>query len=441
LPTHGETHWQSLRELGSLKTRFRSSAGRLTLSGRIMATDKHYSDAPAPSTGYSHAARTVVQETTLRVQEMHGAIAGSCFAILRRVPLLSGPARLVQGAHDTIAAGVYGAIRHGSGGLLAAAAVVEKRATGFAPGKPPGRLASGLRGALNGAFGDYLAASNNRLAIRMAIGADGGAALALDAPSLQAAFPEAGKRLCVFIHGLGCDEHSWQVDDADDPSSDIHFGRQLHADFACTALYLRYNSGLPIAANGAQLAGLLEDLLAAWPQPDCELLIIGHSMGGLLALAACEHAASHALAWPKAVRMLICLGSPILGSRVERLGQLTNAALNLSKMTAPLGTIASTRSQGIKDLRHGPGVPRQAAAHAHIAFRFLGASLSDDEDHPLGRFIGDGLVTPGSATAHAIDGDVQSASLGRLAHMRLLKDVRVYRQIKEWISDGPAEKC
>jgi len=404
-----------------------------------MAADRKVPTPPAPSTGYSHAAKTVVQETTLRVQEMHGAIAGTCFDILRWLPLISGPARLVRGAHDTITAGVYGAIRHGSGGLLAAAALVEKRATGFAPGKPPGRLASGVRGALNGAFGDYLAASNNLLAIRMAICANG-AAVALDAASLQAAFPDAGRRLCVFIHGLGCDEHSWEIKD---PASEIHFGRQLHADFACSALYLRYNSGLPIATNGGQLAGLLEDLLAAWPQPDCELLIIGHSMGGLLALAACEQAAERALNWPQATRMLICLGSPILGSPVERLGQLTTAALNLAKITAPLGTIAGTRSEGIKDLRHGPGAPQNAAAHAHIAFRFLGASLSDDKGHPLGRFLGDGLVTPGSATAHAIDGDVQSASLGKLGHMRLLKDTRVYRQIKEWVSaieDGAAKK-
>jgi hypothetical protein len=61
----------------------------------------------------------------------------------------------------------------------------------------------------------------------------------------------------------------------------------------------------------------------------------------------------------------------------------------------------------------------------------------------LGKFLGDGLVTPDSATAHAIDGDVQSASLGKLGHMRLLKDRRVYRQVKEWVSaieDGAAEK-
>jgi pimeloyl-ACP methyl ester carboxylesterase len=118
----------------------------------------------------------------------------------------------------------------------------------------------------------------------------------LDADVAARRFPEAGGRLCVFIHGLGCDEHGWDpgYDAAD---SETHFGRQLSAEFACTPLYLRYNSGLPIADNGAQLAALLEELLAAWPQPASDLLIIGHSMGGLIALAACEQAAAgHALA-------------------------------------------------------------------------------------------------------------------------------------------------
>ncbi len=398
----------------------------------MSSSGKIRSDGPAPSAGYSDAARTAVQETTKCVQEMHGAIADAYFDILRRMPLLSAPAQLVRTAHDTIAGGVYGAVHYGSGGLLGAAAAVEKRATGFAPGKPPGRLASGLRSALNGAFGDHLAASNNLLAIRMAIHV-GGAPIALDAAALRQAFGEAGKRLCVFIHGLGCDEHCWEGDDRG-AASEVDFGRRLQAEFACTPLYLRYNSGLPIADNGAQLAGLLEELLAAWPQPASELLLIGHSMGGLLALSACEHAAAADLRWPHATAMLICLGSPNLGSSVERLGQLTNAALNLSRITAPLGKIAATRSQGVKDLRRGPGAPRRDPAHDHIAFRFLGASLAEDADHPVGKFVGDGLVTLDSATAHVIEGDVQSVSIGKLGHLQLLTDARVYRQISEWIA-------
>jgi pimeloyl-ACP methyl ester carboxylesterase len=392
-------------------------------------------DATLPTSGYSQAAKTVVQETTLRVKEMHGVIANKSFNILQKIPLISGPATLVQSAHDAITAGVYAAIHHGTGGLLGAAALLEKHTTGYAPGEPPGRLASGLRSALNGAFGDHLAASNNMLAINMAIHVDG-APVALDADSLDVAFPHAGKRLCVFIHGLSCDEHCWESDAAA-AKSEINFGQQLHAEFGYAPLYLRYNTGLPIADNGAQLAVLLEELLEAWPQPDGELLIIGHSMGGLIALGACEQAAAEDMAWPQSMSMMICLGSPNLGSPVERLGHLATSMLHLSKTTAPLGKVAAARSQGIKDLRHGPGAPRKAPAHHHVAFRFLGGSLAEDLDNPFGEFFGDGLVTLGSATTHEIEGDVLSAKLGNIGHMALTNDVRVYRQVREWVGALP----
>ncbi len=401
-----------------------------------MPHGKHEPGARPVKTGYSHVARTAVQETTQRVREMHGAIAGKSFAVLRRIPLVSGPAWLVQTAHDAIVAGVYAAIHHGSGGLLAAAELVEKQHTGFSTSKPPGRLASGLRSALNGAFGDHLAARNNVLAIDMAIHVHG-AAVPLTADSLRSAFPGAGQRLCLFVHGLGCDEHSWEAGE-EVSGSETHFGRQLQAEFACTPLYLRYNTGLSIAENCAQLAVLLEALLTAWPQPDSELVIVGHSMGGLIALGACDQAIAAAMRWPVSTRLLVCLGSPSLGSPLERLGHFANTALNLSPVTRPLGRIAAARSQGIKDLRRGPGAPRASARRNAIAFRFLGASLAEDVDHPLSEFLGDGLVPLGSAIAQEIEGDVQSARLGKLGHMGLLNDRRVYRQIREWVAGACA---
>jgi pimeloyl-ACP methyl ester carboxylesterase len=384
---------------------------------------------------YSHLARTAVQQTTRRVKEMHGAIAGTSFGILRRVPLLSRPARLVEIVHDAIAAGVYATIHHGSGGVLSATALIEQR-YGL-PEQPPGRLASGVRGALNGVFGDHLAASKNPLASTMAIHVDG-APLALNAESLRRVFPAPGKRLCLFIHGLACDEICWQPGSKTSDSAGS-FGDQLHAEFACMPLYLCYNSGLAISENGAQLAALLEDLLSAWPQADSELLIVGHSMGGLVALDACEQAMAGGRQWPRSTRMLICLGSPHLGSPLERLGQLANVALNALAITRPLGRIAEARSQGIKDLREGPGRQQLPAAAQAIALRFLGASLSEDADHPLGRFIGDGLVPLSSALAHQIGGDVQTATLGKLGHMKLVSDPRVYRQISQWVAEAYRE--
>lgn len=402
----------------------------------------HRENKPAtpPNTGYSDAVKSAVQETTQRVREMHGAIAGQSFALLQKIPLIATPAQWVQGAHDAISAGVYAAVHHGTAGLCEIASVIENNSVRSVCEQPPSRLASGLRSALNGAFGDHFAASNNRLAIRMALHLDG-LPLALERSVLAEAFPDAGRKICLFIHGLSCDEHCWQpagaTCTAGEPDEPINFGEALRAQYGLTPLYLRYNTGLPIADNGEQLARLLDELLKHWPLADAELFIVGHSMGGLVALNACEQAGTAGLAWTGATRALICLGSPHLGSPVERLGHFTTSALNLSSITAPLGSLAATRSQGIKDLRHGPGAARACAQHAHIAYRFLGASLAEDTGHPFGAFLGDGLVTLSSATAHAIEGDVQSALLGGIGHMGLLTDPRVYRQIVAWLNTLP----
>ncbi len=400
-----------------------------------MPLRKRKSDSQSPKDGYSEAAKTAVQETTRRVQEMHDVIAGKSFDVLHRIPVISGPARLVQSAHDAISGGVYAAVHHGAGGLLKAAGMLERLVAESRPADPPGRRASALLAALNGAFGDHLANSNNRLAITMSLHANG-APLALTPDALRSALPDAGTRLCLLIHGLGCDERTW-VCGKSAAASGIDFGRQLKADFAYTPVYLRYNTGVSIAENSVQLAGLLEELVQTWPHKPAEMVIIGHSMGGLIALGACEHAAESTLQWPFATRMVICLGSPYLGSPVERLGELATSVFNRFAITAPLGKIAATRSQGIKDLRRGPGAPRSQPAHAHIAFRFLGASLLEDSEHLLGEILGDGLVGPGSATTHEIEGDVQSARIGKASHMGLLIDARVYRQIRAWISSDP----
>ena len=388
----------------------------------------------SPRAGGSHAAKTAVQQTTARVREMHHAIAAKSFSVLRRVPLLAGPTRLVQLAHDGIVAGVYQAIHHTSGVLFGAAALIEERRLQQPPAEPPGGLATRVHSALNGVFGDHLAATDNRLAIAMTLRHEG-IVLSLDGDSPCSPLPVSGRRVCVFVHGLACDESSWQPRAAaTGGASAVDFGRRLQADMGYTPLYLRYNSGLPISRNGGELAALLERLLATWPQADSELIIIGHSMGGLVAIAACEQAAAARMRWPQAMRMLICLGAPQLGSPLERLGHLVTSALHVSPVTQPLARIATARSQGIQDLRQGPGVARAHPAAGHIAYRFLGGSLAEDVEHRFGRLLGDGLVTLCSATAQAVAGDVQTATLGRLGHMALLTDARVYRQIADWVA-------
>ena len=116
--------------------------------------------------------------------------------------------------------------------------------------------------------------------------------------ALSAAWPEKKQRLCIFIHGLVCNEHCWEAG----PEA-IDMPRHLEADTEYTALTLRYNSGLPIVENGAQLALWLEELLAAWPYSIKEVIIIGHSMGGLLARSAFEQSKTGDFNWPALTRM------------------------------------------------------------------------------------------------------------------------------------------
>lgn len=381
--------------------------------------------ADLPATGYSDAARQAIQETTARVHEMHRAIAGKSFDTLAHIPLVAGPAAFVRQMHDAIAGGIYAAIHHGTGAVLGTAAMIERQLPAERDAGPPSRAASSLRSALNAAFGDHLSALGNVLAIDMGIYADG-RPLPLEREALDRAFPDSGKRLAVFIHGLAFDEHCWHPTGPDE----VDLGRTLQAEFGYTPLYLRYNSGLPIVDNGSRLALLLEALVSAWPEQVGELLLVGHSMGGLIARQACELAAGSELYWPRVTRMLVCLGSPHLGAPVARLGHAASAALDMSEVTAPLAKIAGARSQGIKDLRFGPA--NTAAGAPGIAFRFVGSTLTDDVAHPLAEWLGDGLVTLGSATGHPLVGDVKSARLGGIAHMALLTAPRVLEEIKAW---------
>lgn len=382
---------------------------------------------PTPSAGYSETAKVALRATTARVREMHEAISKTSFEVLTRIPGISGPAKAIQGAHDAIAGGVYSAIHLAGGSLLDFAGAIEKRQPASTPSaSPPGRLASNLRSAINGAFGDHLAGMGSVLAIDMGIYRQG-IAIPLNRDALARIWPDSSRqRVCLFIHGLVCNENCWSADD-----KGVDMPRQIEQDTEYTALTLRYNTGRPIAENGLQLALLLDELLAAWPHPLKELLLIGHSMGGLLARSATEQSRDSAMAWPARTRMIICLGSPQLGSPVERLGHLTTTALAVSRITRPLAKLAANRSQGIQDLRHGPG--RHDADTSEIAWRFIGGSLSEDPDNPLGTILGDGLVTPDSATAHALQGDVASVRLGGIGHMQLLTAPRVYAQILSWL--------
>ena len=199
---------------------------------------------------------------------------------------------------------------------------------------------------LNGLVGDYLVREGNELATEMALYRDG-ERVELERAALARAYPDASPRIALLVHGVMTTESIWRFADGSD------YGSRLPAAHGITPLYLRYNSGRPIADNGLALAEMLEALVAAWPCPVEELIPIGYSMGGLLIRSACHVASERGLGWLSRVKRAIYVGTPHLGAPAERVGRLVTKVLHTipDPYTRLIGDLSNLlRSAGVKDL-------------------------------------------------------------------------------------------
>ena len=278
-----------------------------------------------------------------------------------------------------------------------------------------------------------------------------GADLPLDAGELARALPGAGPRVALFVHGLGETDASWRLRaDAQRPG----YGAGLQRDLGHTPIELRYNTGLHISDNGRALARLLEELRGAWPVAIEEIVIVGHSMGGLVARSACHYAQREGHRWTGAVRHVFCLGSPHLGAPLEKGVNALGWALGRVPETRPLANVLNVRSAGIKDLRFGScaeedwcecdpdelltdrchDVPFLPGAR----FYFVAATLSRRPGDPLGAILGDLLVRVPSASGAGRRRQIGFAiedghHVGGVTHFDLLNHPAVYEQIRGWI--------
>lgn len=314
------------------------------------------------------------------------------------------------------------------------------------PVSTPGRE-TGLA-VLNGILGDYLAESQNPLAIRMAVRSNG-QALRLEKQALREAFPQAGGRVAVLVHGLCMNDLQWL-------RNGHNHGSALAGDLGYTPVYLHYNSGLHISSNGRSLADLLETLLQVWPQPVEELVIIGHSMGGLVARSACHYGSEAGQAWRQQLRSLVFLGVPHHGAAWERIGNWVEEMLKVSLYTAPFRRLGMNRSAGITDLRYGnlvdedwegldrfayePDNRRVVALPEGVACSTVGVSLGARAGDVKDRLLGDGLVLLDSALGmhtrperSLTFGPGQQWTSYRMGHLELLSRPEIYQQVRGWL--------
>ena len=234
-------------------------------------------------------------------------------------------------------------------------------------------------------------------------------------------------------------------------------GASLAQDLGYTTLYLHYNSGRSIAANGHDFALILEQLVSAWPVPVSEMTIIGHSMGGLVSRSACYYAEQDGLAWLPYLKNLIFLGTPHHGAPLERAGTWVDLLLSISPYTAPFARLGMVRSSGIKDLRHGTifgkvagqSDKKQASAAVSLPKDVSCFAIAATKQAQAGsgkRLPGDGLVPVNSALGLHKSAELtlpiplprKHISYG-LDHFELLSSSDVYQQIHLWLAQAQAQ--
>ena len=340
------------------------------------------------------------------------------------LPLCKGTQAPARGLTGLVYRSIRGVTRAVGGGVdftLARLAAMAGRQE-----STPAREA--MIAALNGVMGDHLAATGNPLAIAMRLRREG-KPLDLHREALAKAIPGASGRILLLVHGLCRNDLQWQRNGHD-------HGAALAADAAIapsfTTVYAHYNTGLHVAANGRELAALLERLVTAWPVPVEEIAILAHSMGGLVVRSAFPRGTGARPAWPRLVKRIVFLGTPHDGAPLERGGRWIDAALDASPYTTAFARLGRLRSAGINDLRHGADRPLPAGVRCFA----VAASLAKRGGRIVDRVVGDGLVPVPSALGEGSSLAFPARNrwvVRGLGHLDLLDHPAVQAKLRRWL--------
>jgi triacylglycerol lipase len=355
--------------------------------------------------------------TTDMVEDANESVAARVMGVLEQIEPLAEPARVVNTIRRLSAIGVYGSI-HGANRIVSRLTELGLSAV---PSEPdPGPAIVPMRsscageptwiedasvGALNGAVGDYLHDRGNSLDMGMQfrLGDRYVPPQEIDAP-----------RIALFVHGISTTEWSWCLNaEAFHGDPTTHFGSLLERDLGYTPVFLRYNTGRHISHNGRQLAECLDALSCK------ELVLVGHSIGGLVARSACHYGIEAGRRWPNALTHVVCLGSPHLGAPLEKAGNVVSSVLGLFDVpgTQIPARVINARSAGIKDLRFGYLLDTDWEGHDpdallenrrqdlplldDVVYAFVSTTLTQHPGHPLGHLLGDLMVRTRSASGPA----------------------------------------
>jgi pimeloyl-ACP methyl ester carboxylesterase len=283
----------------------------------------------------------------------------------------------------------------------------------------------------------------------------GGHDVTITRDGLAAAYPDATPRLAVFVHGLFGDDDNWRLFPlGGDRAARRTYGERLRDELGFTPLQVRYNTGRHVSDNGRELAQLLDGVVAGWPVGVEELVLVGHSMGGLVARSACHYGEREGRRWTSAVRHVFCLGTPHLGADLEKGANVLAWTFGRLPETRALGMLLNARSAGIKDLRFGSCIEedwcdcdvdeflrdrcREVPFLADASYYFVGATLNPAA---VGTLLGDLLVRMpsasgrGNGTGRRIPFELDNGhELAGLTHFDLLNHPAVYETLRTWLT-------
>ena len=421
--------------------------------GPALSDHGEATDAVAPINEVRGLGVLIAQLTDRIVDPIEGTHRAFTDRAFRVVGASADPVRKV---HDGLVGVLYDSIR-----LAGTALGVGVSIGGIAAGRgrdlrPISRSAggSGFIATVNGVIGDQLEAERSELSIGMGIRDLDGAVVTPRRDGLGRAFPDATPRLVVMVHGLVETERCWRGRKDDDEIEVPALGERLFESLGFTPLTIRYNTGRRISRNGEDLAHLLDQIVAEWPQPVESIALVGHSMGGLVARSAAHAARESGHAWIAALRHVVTLGTPHLGSVVEKAVSVLSRGLRITAEGRPLADFLDARSVGIKDLRFGAvveddwsGIDSDAlfpdpvgdlAPVDGVGYHFVAGAITTDPRHPFGVLVGDWMVRVPSGTGRGRRRRVEATNvhvLGGRHHFDLLHDPAVHDQICDWLAD------
>ncbi|MBP6996419.1 MAG: hypothetical protein KBB39_09820 [Phycicoccus sp.] len=415
---------------------------------------------PDEARDFGQVAGSTLRSLTTMVRGAHFATSDAVHGLIgQAVGPAAAPVKVIS---DGVTAGVYAATALGVDLVARAAGQIAAHRLGEGAGDRPSvhdgpaahsALAIGL-----GLRGDTIAREARSIAADLHV-RGAGRRVPLSRESVAAAFPEATSDIVVFLHGLFETEAHWGLAGEERTL----YPDRLHTDLGLTPVLIRFNTGLRISDNGAVLDQLLSELVAAWPVPVRRIVLIGHSMGGLvlhsalaIAGAAAEsRPASEDAEWLPLVSDTVTLGTPHDGSPIARGVAAAANALDRSESSRWATDLLRLRSGGIRDLEHGNVVAQDWACHpddsgdrrthpmpADDISHYAVVAVTTDGVLPahLSDLVGD-FVVPAASARHSGSAlhvrrfrDDQVAVVPRVGHLGLLNSEAAYEQMRTWLS-------